>query len=453
MRTTVLGSLLDVAQRNLARGADARRASSSPAASTCPRRRASTRRRIGPSTRCRGLRRRAGGAGSRAAPDRLPRGRAAGGRSPGGATASPADFFALKGVARGARRPARRVARLRGGRGAVPAPGPLGRLVVAGERRRLDRRAAPTRLPGLGHRGRGRLRSRPGGARRRGTAGEETFEDVTTFPAVNQDLAVVVPAEVCRRPSVRDAVLAGGGELLRAAEVFDLYEGEQVGEGSKSLALRLEFRAADRTLTDEEVAELPRPRSRPRWRRSGGRSVAEPTSTTARRRSRRAGPGRRRLRLHRRARRPDRLAPPEAGAGRRDLAQRRRQAARPPLPALPGAARADRARPRRDRGHRRRDRRLPARRLGADRRGAARRWARSSSTSPPTSACATCRPTSAGTASTAPPSCSRARSTASPSSTASSCARPSWSPRPAATRPRACWRWRRSPRRACSPTS
>ena len=55
---------------------------------------------------------------------------------------------------------------------------------------------------------------------------------------------------------VRDAVLAGGGELLRSAEVFDLYAGEQLGEGRKSLALRLEFRAADRTLTDEEVAAL-----------------------------------------------------------------------------------------------------------------------------------------------------------------------------------------------------
>jgi len=85
-------------------------------------------------------------------------------------------------------------------------------------------------------------------------AGKETFEDVTTYPAVRQDLAVVVPAEV-QAARVREAVLAGGGELLRSAEVFDLYEGEQVGEGRKSLALRLEFRAGDRTLTDEEVAE------------------------------------------------------------------------------------------------------------------------------------------------------------------------------------------------------
>jgi phenylalanyl-tRNA synthetase beta chain len=85
------------------------------------------------------------------------------------------------------------------------------------------------------------------------SAGEETFEDVTAFPAVRQDLAVVVPDEVSAG-QVRESILAGGGELLRAADVFDLYEGEQVGEGRKSLALRLEFRAPDRTLTDEEVA-------------------------------------------------------------------------------------------------------------------------------------------------------------------------------------------------------
>ena len=86
------------------------------------------------------------------------------------------------------------------------------------------------------------------------TAGEETYEDVTTFPASYQDIAVLVPAEL---PSaeLRATVLAAGGELLQAADVFDLYEGEQVGEGRKSLALRLEFRAPDRTLTDDEVGE------------------------------------------------------------------------------------------------------------------------------------------------------------------------------------------------------
>ncbi|HEY7266478.1 MAG TPA: phenylalanine--tRNA ligase subunit beta [Solirubrobacterales bacterium] len=84
--------------------------------------------------------------------------------------------------------------------------------------------------------------------------GEETYEDVISFPAVHQDVAVVVD-EVVPAAEVRAAVLEGGGELLRSAEVFDLYRGDQVGEGRKSLALRLSFRAADRTLTDEEVAE------------------------------------------------------------------------------------------------------------------------------------------------------------------------------------------------------
>jgi phenylalanyl-tRNA synthetase beta chain len=86
-------------------------------------------------------------------------------------------------------------------------------------------------------------------------AGSERYEDVISFPAVHEDVAVVVPDGVSAE-QVRAAVVAGGGELLRSARVFDVYRGEQVGEGRKSLALRLEFRAADRTLTDEEVAGL-----------------------------------------------------------------------------------------------------------------------------------------------------------------------------------------------------
>ncbi|MFL5907580.1 MAG: phenylalanine--tRNA ligase subunit beta [Solirubrobacterales bacterium] len=84
--------------------------------------------------------------------------------------------------------------------------------------------------------------------------GRETYEDVISYPAVHQDVAVVVDESV-PAAEVRRAVLEGGGDLLRSAEVFDLYRGEQLAEGKKSLALRLSFRAADRTLTDEEVAE------------------------------------------------------------------------------------------------------------------------------------------------------------------------------------------------------
>ena len=81
------------------------------------------------------------------------------------------------------------------------------------------------------------------------------YRPVSTFPAVIQDIAVVVTDDV-PAADVEAAVRLAGGELLERVRLFDVYRGEQVGEGSKSLALRLEFRAPDRTLTDEEVAAV-----------------------------------------------------------------------------------------------------------------------------------------------------------------------------------------------------
>jgi phenylalanyl-tRNA synthetase beta chain len=85
--------------------------------------------------------------------------------------------------------------------------------------------------------------------------GEEEYEDVISQPAVRQDLAVTVPEETAYA-QVAAAVAEGAGPLLSALRLFDVYRGEQVGEGRKSLAIRLEFRAPDRTLTDAEVAGL-----------------------------------------------------------------------------------------------------------------------------------------------------------------------------------------------------
>jgi phenylalanyl-tRNA synthetase beta chain len=83
---------------------------------------------------------------------------------------------------------------------------------------------------------------------------EPVYQDVTSFPSVLQDIAVVVPNDVSAA-AVSAAVRDGGGDLLATVELFDVYRGEQAGEGQKSLALRLTFQASDRTLTDAEVAE------------------------------------------------------------------------------------------------------------------------------------------------------------------------------------------------------
>ena len=83
--------------------------------------------------------------------------------------------------------------------------------------------------------------------------GPAMAEDLTTFPALLQDIAVVVADDV-PAAAVEDVVRAAGGDLLRSVGVFDVYRGEQVGADAKSLALRLEFRADDRTLTDDDVA-------------------------------------------------------------------------------------------------------------------------------------------------------------------------------------------------------
>ena len=76
---------------------------------------------------------------------------------------------------------------------------------------------------------------------------------VSPFPAVFQDLSLVVDADVAAQ-TVEDAVRAGAGELLEDVRLFDVYTGAQVGEGRKSLTFALRFRAADRTLTEDEAS-------------------------------------------------------------------------------------------------------------------------------------------------------------------------------------------------------
>ncbi len=81
------------------------------------------------------------------------------------------------------------------------------------------------------------------------------YDDVITFPALNQDVAVVVDEEV-EAAALVDVVLESGAPEVRRARVFDVYRGEQVGEGKKSVAIHLAFQAPDRTLSDEDAAAV-----------------------------------------------------------------------------------------------------------------------------------------------------------------------------------------------------
>ena len=81
------------------------------------------------------------------------------------------------------------------------------------------------------------------------------YEDVITFPPVRQDLAFVVPEEVTAGELVTAAGEAAGQEL-REMRAFDVYRGEQVGPGRKSIAFSVVFQSPERTLTDEDAGEL-----------------------------------------------------------------------------------------------------------------------------------------------------------------------------------------------------
>jgi phenylalanyl-tRNA synthetase beta chain len=81
------------------------------------------------------------------------------------------------------------------------------------------------------------------------------YEDVITYPAVRQDIAVAVEEDV-EAGALVAAVREAGGPLVRDARVFDVYRGEQVGPGRKSVAIHLSFQSPERTLTDDEAADL-----------------------------------------------------------------------------------------------------------------------------------------------------------------------------------------------------
>jgi phenylalanyl-tRNA synthetase beta chain len=81
------------------------------------------------------------------------------------------------------------------------------------------------------------------------------YEDVITYPPIRQDLAFVVPGEVTAGEVAAAAHEAVGPEL-REFRAFDVYRGDQVPPGRKSIAFSVTFQSSERTLTDDDAAEL-----------------------------------------------------------------------------------------------------------------------------------------------------------------------------------------------------
>ena len=358
-----------------------------------------------------------------------------------------ADVFAAKGLLEAVLRRCASEAVLRARRRArscTPA-GPA-RVLVDGESVGFLGEVHPLVAAALGLRRAGRhVRDRPR-ARRRARAAGRGYADLDELPvACAATWRFPCPPACPAAEVVARRARPAGGELLDDVEVFDVYAGEQAGEGRRSIALHLGFRAPDRTLTDEEVSERMEADPAPtRTGPAGGRRrVPELTAIVAGASGYTGALAAALLQRHEAIELVGVTSRSDAGRRLDDLYPQHR------VPLVLDAFDAeDHDRDRRG------DRRLPARRRRARRRRAARARREASWTSAPTSACATRPPTPTGTASTARPSLlRRGRLRAARAAARRDRAAPTSSPTPAATRRRRCWRSRRWRARACSPTS
>ncbi len=80
------------------------------------------------------------------------------------------------------------------------------------------------------------------------------YHPFSTFPPAKRDVAVIVPTDTPAEKVLAE-IRAAGGDLLTEAELFDLYTGEGIPNGTKSLAFALTYQAPDRTLSDKEISK------------------------------------------------------------------------------------------------------------------------------------------------------------------------------------------------------
>lgn len=81
------------------------------------------------------------------------------------------------------------------------------------------------------------------------------YQSIPRFPSITRDIALVVNRETVSG-TLKEIIIAAGAPLLKEADVFDLYEGDKMEEGKKSIAFSLKYENTERTLTDEEVTKV-----------------------------------------------------------------------------------------------------------------------------------------------------------------------------------------------------
>ncbi|KHF27536.1 Phenylalanine--tRNA ligase beta subunit [Anoxybacillus sp. BCO1] len=81
------------------------------------------------------------------------------------------------------------------------------------------------------------------------------YTAIPRFPSITRDIALVVDEHIVAG-ELQKAIIAAGGELLKDVSIFDVYKGDRLPDGKKSLAFSLRYYDPERTLTDEEVTNV-----------------------------------------------------------------------------------------------------------------------------------------------------------------------------------------------------
>jgi phenylalanyl-tRNA synthetase beta chain len=85
------------------------------------------------------------------------------------------------------------------------------------------------------------------------TTFDRKYEGIAKFPAVKRDISMVVPKEILVG-QIEAVIRQRGGKILENLELFDVYEGDQIQEGFKSVAYSITFRTKDRTLEENDIS-------------------------------------------------------------------------------------------------------------------------------------------------------------------------------------------------------